>query len=110
MLRSDSRQARTRGDTAAGEAAWCVYIVECADRSLYTGIARNVTLRVVQHNDGSGARYTRSRRPVRLVHVEVAGDRGSALRREFAIKQLSAAAKRRLTRGYNPPRGAREDK
>jgi putative endonuclease len=77
---------------------WCVYVVQCADDSLYTGIARNVSARVAEHNDGVGARYTRGRRPVRLVYVEAAADRGSALRREYEIKQLPAAAKRRLTR------------
>lgn len=71
-------------------------MVECADGSLYTGIARDVPARVSRHNEGAGARYTRSRLPVRLVHVEVAVDRSTALRREFAIKQLTAEAKRTL--------------
>jgi putative endonuclease len=81
---------------------WCVYVVECADGSLYTGIAVDVAARVAQHNQGVGARYTRSRRPVQLVHVETAADRGAALRREYEIKQLPAAAKRRLA--VNCPR------
>lgn len=76
--------------------AWRVYVVECADGSLYTGIALDVVARVARHNEGEGARYTRSRRPVRLVHVETAADRGAALKREHAIKRLPAAAKRRL--------------
>ena len=75
---------------------WRVYVVECADGSLYTGIAVDVDARVARHNEGEGARYTRSRRPVRLVHVEIAADRGAALRREHAIKRLPAAEKRRL--------------
>ena len=85
---------------AAAKADWSVYVVECADRTLYTGIARDVVVRVAQHNDGSGARYTRGRRPVRLLYVEVAADRASALRREYEIKQLPAAVKRRLASGY----------
>ena len=71
-------------------------MVRCADGSLYTGIARDVDARVARHNDGAGARYTRGRRPVRLVHVEAAADRAAALRREHAIKRLPAAEKRRL--------------
>lgn len=86
----------TRRAGAGPSAGWQVYIVECADGSLYTGIARDATVRLAQHNDGTGARYTRGRRPVRLVHVEAAADRAAALRREHAIKQLTAAAKRQL--------------
>ena len=75
---------------------WQVYIVECADRSLYTGIAMDVTARVAQHNNGAGAKYTRGRRPVTLVYSEQADNRGMALRREHEIKQLPAAQKRLL--------------
>jgi putative endonuclease len=75
---------------------WQVYIVECADRSLYTGVAIDVTARVAQHNNGDGAKYTRSRRPVTLVYSERADNRGMALRREHEIKQLPAAKKRML--------------
>ena len=75
---------------------WHVYIVECADRTLYTGVALNLSDRLDRHNDGSGARYTRGRRPVRLVYAETAADRAAAQRREHAIKRLSADAKRRL--------------
>jgi putative endonuclease len=76
--------------------AWYVYIVCCSDGSLYTGIAKNVEKRVFRHNSGTGAKYTRSRRPVELVHVESAGDHSAALRREQEIKSLSADAKRWL--------------
>ena len=79
---------------------WHVYIVECSDQSLYTGIARDVEARVAQHNTGEGARYTRARRPVELVHSEEASDRSAALRREYEIKQLSPAEKRELIRLY----------
>ena len=84
----------------AGE-AWQVYIVRCADGSLYTGIARDLKRRIAEHNadKGAGASYTRSRRPVRLVYQEPAADRGAALRREAAIKRLPAAAKRVLAGG-----------
>ena len=74
--------------------AWYVYIVRCADQTLYTGIALNVDQRIEQHNAGKGAAYTRTRRPVALVHHETVPDRRAALRREAAIKRLPAAAKR----------------
>ena len=76
-------------------AAWCVYMLRCADGSLYTGITTDVVRRVAEHNgDGPlGARYTRSRRPVQLVHVEPAANRAEATRREAAIKQLDRARK-----------------
>lgn len=75
---------------------WHVYIVRCADRTLYTGVAKDVAARVAAHNAGRGAKYTRARLPVKLVHSEEAADRGAALRREHAIKALPRAAKRAL--------------
>lgn len=78
---------------------WTVYIVRCADQTLYTGIARDLSQRLAQHNAGKGAAYTRARRPVVLVHREAAPDRGAALRREAAIKRLPVAAKRALLGG-----------
>lgn len=81
-------------------ADWQVYMLECADRSLYTGIARDAAARLAAHNRGRGARYTRARLPVRLVYVEDAADRGAALRREYAIKQLGTTEKRALLRRH----------
>ncbi len=78
------------------DVGWHIYILRCADRSLYTGIAKDVSGRVIQHNKGRGARYTRARLPVELVYTERAADRASALRREYEIKQLRPAAKLRL--------------
>lgn len=78
---------------------WYVYIVRCADQTLYTGIARDLGERIARHNAGTGAAYTRARRPVILVHQETAPDRGAALRREAAIKRLRVAAKRALAGG-----------
>lgn len=75
---------------------WFVYIVRCADGSLYTGITTDPDRRVLDHNQGRGARYTRARRPVALVRIEAAADRAAALRREGEIKRLSAAAKQQL--------------
>jgi uncharacterized protein (TIGR02453 family) len=76
--------------------AWTVYLARCADGSLYTGIARDAAQRVAAHNTGRGAAYTRSRRPVALVHTESALDRSAALRREWAIKRLSRREKESL--------------
>ena len=75
--------------------AWLVYIVRCADGSLYTGIARDLERRIAEHNadKGAGASYTRSRRPVRLVYQEPAPDRSTASKREYQIKQLSRTEK-----------------
>ena len=75
--------------------AWCVYLLRCADGSLYTGITTDVARRVAEHNGerGLGARYTRARRPVELVYVESASDRAEAARREAAIKRLDRARK-----------------
>jgi predicted GIY-YIG superfamily endonuclease len=77
---------------------WSVYIVRCADESLYTGIAKNVSARLEAHNKGKGASYTRSRRPVRLIHQEHGMTRSQALVREAAIKSLPRADKQKLAR------------
>lgn len=75
---------------------WHVYVVRCADTTLYTGIARDLQARITQHNTGRGAKYTRGRRPVTLVYQEAAADRGAALRREHEIKRMAPQAKRAL--------------
>lgn len=74
-------------------ARWYVYIVECADTSLYTGATNDPDLRILQHNRGRASRYTRARLPVRLVYLEEVPDRSAALRRECAIKSLTRAQK-----------------
>ena len=73
-----------------------VYIVECSDDTYYTGYTTNVERRVDEHNDGTGAKYTRGRRPVELVHVESFGSQSEAMQREHAIKQLARSAKGEL--------------
>lgn len=72
------------------------YMVECSDGTLYTGWARDVEARVKAHNAGRGARYTRSRRPVRLRFWEHHPDRATAMRRERQLKTYSRARKLRL--------------
>jgi uncharacterized protein (TIGR02453 family) len=79
--------------------AWHVYVARCGDGSLYTGITTDPGRREAAHNAGRGASYTRSRRPIRLVHLEPAADRGAALRRELAIKRLPRQEKERLVSG-----------
>ena len=80
---------------------WWVYILRCADGSLYTGIARDLERRIAAHNGRgtAGASYTRARRPVRLVYREAAPGRSAASRREYEIKQLSRQDKLRLVLG-----------
>ncbi|MDH3647366.1 MAG: GIY-YIG nuclease family protein [Gammaproteobacteria bacterium] len=78
------------------KSSWFVYMVQCSDQSLYTGITTDLDQRVQRHNAGLGARYTRSRLPVELVYTETAADRSAALRRESQIKSMPANAKRGL--------------
>jgi len=82
---------------------WSVYMVRCLDGSLYTGIAKDVSQRVSEHNldDGLAANYTRSRRPVILVYQERQGTRSSAGKREYAIKQMSRHEKLKLIDAVN---------
>lgn len=75
---------------------WWVYIVRCADGTLYCGVARDVDARVAQHNAARGAKYTRGRLPVALVWRERQATRGDALRRELDVKRLTRSAKLRL--------------
>ena len=78
------------------ETAWTVYILRCADGTLYTGIAPNVEKRLQKHNEGKGAKYTRGRTPVELVYREEHPNRAEASKREYQIKQLSRAEKLEL--------------
>ncbi|MDR0519226.1 MAG: GIY-YIG nuclease family protein [Clostridiales Family XIII bacterium] len=73
-----------------------MYIAECADGTLYTGYTVDIAEREKAHNSGSGAKYTRSRRPVRITHFEEFASKSDALRREIEIKRLRRAAKLRL--------------
>jgi predicted GIY-YIG superfamily endonuclease len=81
---------------------WFVYILRCADGSLYTGITNDLKRRLEQHNAGTASRYTRSRLPVTLVYHEEATTKGKALKRELAIKSLSRKAKKALIQSVKP--------
>ncbi len=83
--------------------AWFVYLLECRDGSIYTGIAIDVGARYAAHVSGKGARYTRAHPPRRLLCTMEYLDRSAAAKAEYRIKQLSAEEKRRLARRH-PPR------
>jgi putative endonuclease len=83
--------------SAAAE-VWFVYILKCADNSLYTGVTKSLDRRCRQHDAGTASRYTRGRRPTRLVYHEPQPSRSLALKREVAIKSLSRRDKLALIR------------
>jgi putative endonuclease len=78
---------------------WFLYLIECADGSIYTGITTDVQARFAKHASGDGARYTRSRKPVALLASFELADRSSALRAEYWVKRLTPAQKRALAGG-----------
>lgn len=77
-----------------------VYVVECSDSTFYTGYTTDVDRRVEEHNDGDGAKYTRGRTPVEVVHVEEYETRSEAMSREAEIKSLSREEKEELVNVY----------
>jgi len=79
--------------------SWFVYIARCTDGSLYTGIARDIELRLQAHNAGRGARYTRGRGPLALCAQRRCTSKGAALRLEWAVKQLPKPDKETLLAG-----------
>ncbi|CAB3773543.1 GIY-YIG nuclease family protein [Paraburkholderia humisilvae] len=78
---------------------WFLYLIECDDGSVYTGIAIDVAARFDKHVNGTGARYTRSRKPLRVLASFELTDRASALRAEYWVKRLTPAGKRALAAG-----------
>jgi putative endonuclease len=83
--------------------AFYCYILECADGTYYTGWTTDPVRREREHNRGRGARYTRVRRPVKLIYLEQQPDRPSAMRRELAIKAYSRRRKARLVQKQQFP-------
>jgi putative endonuclease len=83
-------------DEDTGAVHWTVYMLECADGSLYTGITTDLERRLAEHAAGKGARYTKGRGPFRLVYRETCQGRAEASRRETAIKLLGRAEKLQL--------------
>ena len=92
MADDDAKQSVAAVET------WFVYLLRCADGSLYTGITKDVSRRSRQHNAGTASRYTRSRRPTRMVYVESHAGQSQALKREAAIKALTRPEKEALIR------------
>ena len=77
--------------------SYFVYILECSDGSLYTGITKDITKRLDEHNTkDTGAKYTKARRPVKLLYEEASENRSSASKREYAIKKLTRLKKMQL--------------
>jgi len=79
---------------------WSLYILECSDGSLYTGVTNDIDRRFLAHQEGKASRYTRTRRPVALVYREECGSRSQALSRECAVKSLSRRQKDELIRTF----------
>ena len=75
---------------------WKLYIIECKDGSLYTGVTTDLTRRIETHESGKGAKYTRGRGPFKLVYSKNFRSKGKALKREFEIKLLSKGEKLKL--------------
>lgn len=75
---------------------WYLYILECRDGTLYTGITDDVERRVAQHNAGKGAKYTRGRGPVKLVYQEECGSHSDASRREYAVHHMTRQEKLKI--------------
>ncbi|MEC9247944.1 MAG: GIY-YIG nuclease family protein [Pseudomonadota bacterium] len=78
---------------------WTVYILECSDGSYYTGITKNLSRRITQHQTGVGAKYTKGRTPIKLIYQEAYKDRSKATKREMEIMALKKIEKQRLV--YN---------
>jgi putative endonuclease len=92
----------------AAACPWFLYVAECADGTLYVGIAKNVETRIACHNSGRGAKYTRTRTPVRMVYSERLADIGDAIRREREVKRWSRPKKIAELALANPPRLTRK--
>jgi putative endonuclease len=86
--------------------SWFVYLIECRDGTLYTGVAMDVVRRVAEHNAGRGARYTRGRAPVRMVAASRALDKRAAYRLEWALKRRRARDKAAALLAWRGPRAS----
>jgi putative endonuclease len=89
----------SKADTTCPSGQWHLYVLECRDGALYTGISNDVARRYAAHLAGKGARYTRLNPPQRIALVHPFADKSQALKAEYAFKRLSAATKRQLVAG-----------
>lgn len=87
--------------TFSSPMSWYVYIIECKDNKLYTGITNNLERRIKQHNSGNGCRFTKYRTPVELIYNQKLRTKPQALKREIAIKRLKRAQKLNLIEETN---------
>ena len=83
------------------------YILKCRDNSLYTGWTNDIDKRIKAHNDGKGAKYTKSRRPVELIYYEKCETKEEAMKREYAIKHMTRRAKEELLRSGRAEKGTK---
>jgi putative endonuclease len=90
------RKKTKRTKRKARKAPWSLYILECGDGSLYTGISNNVEKRLTSHQSGKGAKYTRTHQPVKLMYVEKCGRQGKAMSREREVKRFPKKKKLNL--------------
>jgi predicted GIY-YIG superfamily endonuclease len=86
-------------ETPVGPGGWKVYILRCKDGSFYTGMTNDLDRRLGQHREGRASRYTRGRKPLRIVYHETCANRSEAAKRESAVKALSRKEKERLVGG-----------
>jgi len=96
--------ARKAARKPAAKCPWFLYVAECSDGTLYVGIAKCVEARIACHNSGRGAKYTRTRGPVRAIYSEKLADVGAALRREREVKRWSRPKKISELGLASPPR------
>ena len=97
-MRENGKRETGKEKLGTGWAMWIVYVLRCADGSLYTGITNDLARRLERHRAGTASAFTRSRRPVRLVYQERQPTRSAALRREAALRSLSRPEKLALVR------------
>jgi putative endonuclease len=95
-------QKKEEPGSAVSQEQWFLYILECRDGTLYTGITKDLERRFAQHNAGTASRYTRVRRPVKCVYNELCNTRTAALVRECEVKEMTRGEKMRLYQISNP--------
>ena len=89
-------QHKEESGEAKPDGGWTLYILRCKSDTFYTGVTKDLERRLKMHNDGKASRYTRSRRPVKLMYLEECESRAQALVRECKVKALSRKEKKRL--------------
>ena len=101
VMNTDDRKKRTP--------KWILYVLKCRDDTWYTGITTDLARRVLEHNAGRASRYTRSRLPITVIYQEPCSSRSTALKKEYAVKQLSRKEKAEYMTSYPGVNTARSD-